>query len=278
MSLESAVSESESVRLVEAASLEFYPAVAETMTEAGARDQRFSAGAVGRAARLAVTAWARAVDGDEAALAGMDPNNAYFLLHPPYKSWQVAPGPRVTQIEVTRLNTQTRATQIPVEGYETEPPLVMVEFRFQGRRRSADPGAAGDADTLFAARLELRLTSSGAWHLHRGYIETLDDYLGYTFTSRRETPEEYRQRAGWSAAPPAAGQPREFRITAGFTEDDVKFGSETHALVQTETAPTREEAAELVRPAVWEATRRALGEGDWQPTIRRIVMTELLGG
>jgi len=114
------VSESESVRLVQAASLEFYPAVAETMTEAGARDERFGADLVGRAARLAVAAWARAVDGDEAALAGMDPDNAYFLLHPPYEGWQVAPGPRVTRIEVTRLNTETRATQIPVKGYETE--------------------------------------------------------------------------------------------------------------------------------------------------------------
>jgi hypothetical protein len=86
------VSESESVRLVQAASRGFYPAVAETMTEAGARDERFGADLVGRAARLAVAAWARAVDGDEAALAGMDPDNAYFLLHPPYKGWQACGG------------------------------------------------------------------------------------------------------------------------------------------------------------------------------------------
>jgi hypothetical protein len=33
-------------------SLEFYPAVAETMTEAGARDERFGADQVSRAARL----------------------------------------------------------------------------------------------------------------------------------------------------------------------------------------------------------------------------------
>jgi hypothetical protein len=64
---------------------------------------------------------------------------------------------------------------------------------------------------------------------------------------------------------------------AGFAEDDVKFGSEAYALVQTETAPTREEAVELVGPAVWEETRRALGEGDWRPAIRRVVVTELLG-
>jgi hypothetical protein len=91
--LELAVSESESVRLVQAISLEFSPAVAETMTESGARDERFGAEVVGRAARLAVVAWARAVDGDEAALAGLDPDKAYFLLHPPYKGWQLAPRP-----------------------------------------------------------------------------------------------------------------------------------------------------------------------------------------
>jgi len=275
------MSKSESVGLVQAVSLEFYPAVAETMTEAGARDERFGADLVGRAARRAVAAWARAVDGDEAALAGMDPNSAYFLLHPPFKGWQVASGPRVTRVEVTRLTTETRATQIPVMGYETEPPLVMVEFRFDGRRRFDDPvragGTAGD-DTIFAGRLELRLADSGSWQLYGGHVETLDDFLGYTFTSRRETPEEYRQRVGWSPGPPAVGQPREFRITAGFTEDDVKFGSEAYALVQTETAPTREEAVELVWPAVWEETRRALGEGDWLPTIRRVVVTELIGG
>jgi hypothetical protein len=275
------VSKSESVGLVQAVSLEFYPAVAETMTEAGARDERFGADMVGRAVRRAVAAWARAVDGDEAALAGMDPNSAYFLLHPPFKGWQVASGPRVTRIEVTRLNTETRATQIPVKGYETEPPLVMVEFRFDGRRQFDDPvragGTAGD-DTIFAGRLELRLADSGSWQLYGGLVETLDDFLGYTFTSRRETPEEYRQRVGWSAGPPAAGQPREFRITAGFTEDDVKFGSEAYALVQTETVPAREEAVELVWPAVREETRRALGEGDWRPTIRRVVVTELLSG
>jgi hypothetical protein len=233
---------------------------------------------VSRAARLAVTAWARAVDGDEAALAGRDPDKAYFLLHPPYKGWQVAPGPRVTRIEVTRLNTETRATQIPVKGYETEPPLVRVEFRFEGRRQFDDPGRAEGTDTIFAGRLELRLTGSGAWQLYNGYVDSLDDFLGYTFTIRRETPEEYRERVGWSAGPPAAGQPREFQITAGFTEDDVKFGAEAYALVQTETVPTREEAVELVWPAVWEETRRALGEEDWQPTIRRVVVTELLGG
>jgi hypothetical protein len=32
-----------------------------------------------------------------------------------------------------------------------------------------------------------------------------------------------------------------------------------------------------VWPAVWAETRRVLGEGDWQPTIRRVVVTELLG-
>lgn len=274
------MSESESVRLVQAASLEFYPAVAETMTEAGAHDERFRADMVGGAGRLAVAAWARAVDGDEAALADVDPDKAYFLLHPPYKGWQVAYGPRVTRIEITRLNTETRATQIPVKGYETEPPLVRVEFRFGGRRQFDDPGradgTAGD-ETIFAGRLELRLAGSGAWQLYNGYIDTLDDFLGYTFTSRRETPEDYRQRVGWSAGPPAAGQPREFRITAGFTEDDVKFGAEVYTLVQTETAPTREEAVELVWPAVWEETRRVLGDEDWQPTIRRVVVTELLG-
>ena len=262
-----------------AASLEFDPDVAETMTEVGARDERFGVALVGGAARLAVAAWARAVDGDEAGLAGMDSDRAYFLLHPPYKGWQVAHGPTVTQIKVTKLNTETRPTQIPIAGYETEPPLIDVEFRCDGRRRFDEPGQADAAEdeTTFVGRLELRLTDSGSWRLYRGWVDTLDDYLGYTFTSRRETLEEYRQRVGASAGPPAPGQPREFLVKAGFTEDDVKFGAEARVLVQAETAPTREEAVELVWPAVWAETRRALGDEDWNPTLRRVVVIELLG-
>jgi hypothetical protein len=42
--------------------------------------------------------------------------------------------------------------------------------------------------------------------------------------------------------------------------------------VQTETAPTREEAVELVWPAIWEETRRALGEALTPEARRRSVV------
>ena len=257
-------------------SLTVDPDVAETMRQAGGRDERFSADVVGSAARLAVATWARAADGDESALAGMDPNRAHFLVHPPMKGWYVAPGPKVTRIEVAQLNTEPRATQIPVAGYEIEPVLLRVGFRFDGRKRFDDPGRA-DEETTFVGHLELRLPDSGPWRLYEGYVDTLDDFLGYTFSSRRETAEEYSRRTGSPAPPQVTGPLRHFRVLAGFADDDVKFGAEAQVQVQRETAPTREEAVELVQPAVWEETTRALGEGDWRPTIRRVIVTELLG-
>ena len=98
------MSEREKATLVDGASLEVYPVVAETMRSAGSHDNRLDAGHVTRAARLAVDAWVRAVDGDDAALTAMaEPEAAHWLMHPVRKNWQVAPGPTVTQIGIWEL-------------------------------------------------------------------------------------------------------------------------------------------------------------------------------
>ena len=46
--------------------------------------------------------------------------------------------------------------------------------------------------------------------------------------------------------------------------------------VRREAAPTRYEAVDLVWPAIDEETSRALGEGDWQPSLLWVDVTELL--
>lgn len=97
-------------------------------------------------------------------------------------------------------------------------------------------------------------------------------------TRSRAAARHPTSTVSWSAGPPASERPREFRITAGFTEDVVKFGSEAHALVKTESVPTREEAVDLMWPAVWSETGRALGGGEWRPAIRWVVVAELLSG
>jgi hypothetical protein len=263
------VSESESVRLVQAASLEIRASVTETMQQAEALDHRYSADYVSRTVRQVLAAWAMAVDGDGSGLAAItEPDVAHGLLHPSRVTpWQLAPGPRVTQIEVWSVEP------------DREPPELHVQFRFTGYRRFDDPGRAEEAgaDPNFVGSLGLKLPDSGPWRLAYSRMETLDEYEHYVFISRRETPEEYRQRTGSSACPVAAAGPvRRYRIIAGFAEHDERFGSRAEVEVQLAATPAREEAVQLVWPAVNEETTRALGEGDWRPSLNWIDVFELL--
>lgn len=260
---------SESAGLVEAASLEVYPAVAEAMRQAGARDSRLGPGAVIGAVRRAIAAWVLAADGDETALAAVaGPQAAHFLLHPSGGRWQVAPCPAVTLIQVW--------------GFEpdAEPPRVRASWRFTGRRRFTDPGpnaTAEEGETTFAGLLDLTLAGSGQWQLSSGHVDTLDGYLGYVFTSRRETPDEYRKRTGSSVVPGPARNHRVFRLTSGFAEHDERLGATASVDVRRETAPTREDAEKLIQPAIWDVTVQALGDGDWRPSMNWLDVIEFLG-
>ena len=53
-----------------------------------------------------------------------------------------------------------------------------------------------DDEQIFVGNMTLAFTGSGSgawpWRLAQGHVSTLDDYLGYTFTSRFETAEECR--------------------------------------------------------------------------------------
>ena len=271
------MSEREKATLVDGASLEVYPVAAETMRSAGSRDDRLDAGHVTRAARLAVDAWVRAVDGDDAALTAMaEPDAAHWLMHPVRKNWQVAPGPSVTQIGIWGLEAGA------------DPPRLSLSFQFTGHRQLADPSLAGpgSADrtaagkTVFAGLLSLVLQGTGPWpwRLVSGHVQTLDEFLGYTFTSRQETPGEYAERTGSLEPRQAAGPARRFRLTAGFFEHDVRFGSSVTIEVEREAAPARDEAVQLVRPTIEQETARALGEGDWRPSLSSLKVVELLDG
>jgi hypothetical protein len=264
------MSASESAGLVEAASLEVYPVVAETMSQAGARDSHLGADAVIGAVRRAVAAWVLAVDGDETALAAVaEPQGADFLLHPSRGRWQVAPDPGVTLIQVWDFEP------------EAEPPRVRVSWRFTGRRRFTDPGpnATAEGENTFVGLLDLTLAGSAQWQLSSGHVDTLDGYLGYVFTSRKETPDEYRKRTGSAAVPaPAPAEAcRVFRLTSGFAEHDERLGSTASVDVRRETVPTRDEAEKLIQPAIWDATVQALGDGDWRPSMNWLDVIELLG-
>ena len=264
------MSEAESVRSVHTAALDVRSSVTETMRRAGAREGRFAADLVVDAARLAVAAWAMAVDGDTTTLAALaDPDVVHWLLHPVRKHWRVAPGPIVTQIEIWDLEDSA------------DPPRLRISFRFAGRRLLDNPDPAEDAggETVFVGLLDLTLDDAGqqTWRLASGHVRTLDEFLGYVFTSRRETPEEHRERTGSSASPPGRGgaQPRSFLIRAGYADHDVRFGSSVTIEVRQESAPTREEAVRLVWPAIEGEISRALGEGDWRPSLNWLDVIEL---
>jgi hypothetical protein len=266
------MSEPEPTQPTGAASVIIRPAVTEAIRQAG--DVRLSADQVTAAARQAVEAWAAAVAGNGAALAAMASTDAaHWLLHPVRKNWHVAPGPAVTEIDVWGLNASG------------QPPVLKVTFRFTGTQvfgaPDADAGASGEGaggDTDFAGMLNLRLAGTSGWQVASGHVGTLDDFLGYMFTSRHETQQEYLERAdlAHSAASTArAAAQRAFRITAGFAEHDARLGASVSVYAQLTSAPAREEAVRLVWPAVMQETGSALGAGDWQPSLNWLEVVEL---
>jgi hypothetical protein len=264
------MSESEAVRLAQAARLEILPPVTETIRQAGVLGDRFGADYLSETARQVVSAWAMAVDGDNTALAGVaEPDAAYWLMHPDQGRWHVVAGPRVTRIQVWGLEP------------DRVPPQLRIYFEFVGRRKCADPTRVenADGDPTFVGLLDLALMGSGLWHLESGHVRTLDQFLGYVFTRRRETAEEYGRRTGAPTAPAAgAGPVRGYRVIAGFAEHDERFGSHAVIEIQREAEPTRYEAVKLVWPAVEQETSRALGEGDWRPSLLWVDVIELLDG
>jgi hypothetical protein len=262
--------EQETLAMVEAAALEIRDDVASKARVAGAGNQRLGPDMVRRTARLAVAAWALAVNGDHSTLTSIGPADiAYWLLHPVRERWQVAPGPVVTRIDVWRLDP------------DAEPPDLDLSFRFAGRRRYDDPQqAAGDSgeQTMFHGVFTMTLSGRGSWpwQLKSAHVSTLDQYYGYVFTSRAETAEEFRRRTGSAAAPVRGSEPRTYRLVTGFAEHDEKFGSSATVDVQRAAPPEREEAAELLGPAIDAELTRALGQGDWRPSMNWLDVVELL--
>ena len=105
------MSESESVRLVQAASLEIRASVTEAMRQAEALDHRYSTDYVRRTVRQVVAAWAMAVDGDGSGLAAItDPPARPALIYPARgiaELWQ--PAPTTHSQALSHLLGQTRA-------------------------------------------------------------------------------------------------------------------------------------------------------------------------
>jgi hypothetical protein len=264
--------------MVEAVELDIYPTATAAMTEAGRRwcGRELAV----KAARHAVIAWAMAVNDDQTALAAIaDPDRVDWLLHPESyhssrRQWVTAPCPVLTELAITRIET------------DAEPPQLAVKWQFTGRRRWDDLGSGGpqtagehDDELAFVGILGLTLSGSEPWpfSLDSGsHVLTVDDYLGYTFASSTETEEECRQRTG--AREPLV-KTDTYLLVADFAEHDEKFGSTATVEVSSDPAPTREEAAGLVEPAMQAECVRWRGgvAGDWRPSLGSLRVIRLLG-
>lgn len=255
------------------------PAVAEQMRQAGPWGSLVAPGPVSTLAQQAVAAWAAAVDGDGAALAALGGPDAERWLTGPVNSRdrRLAPGARTTSIEVHRMDLAAGPAQLDIR------------FEFTGHWQAAGPVPPVSrvtglgVETQFIGFLELRMEGTGSqpWRLRAGHIDRLSSWLGYEFTSRRETPQEYQQRTGRAGIPGPGPRPgaagRVFRLAAGFAEHDERLGSSATADVQRADAPGREEAEALIWPAIWAATEQALGPGDWRPSLTWLEVIELIG-
>lgn len=274
---------------VQAASLSIYPSVTNKIEVLSEHDSRFSADRLASATREAIAAWALATGGDQARLAEIgEPHSVSYLLQPERRPWRIGPDPQVTAIVIWRL--------------EPESGEVSISFDFIGRRQFADPaeakrassfrgGEPADAEIPCVGVFKLALDPTAGqddpfpWRLTSGSTQTLDEYRGYTFVVRRESPEELERRTGLPAppAPPGwvrvepltPGRPRQFRLVSGFAEHDEKFGSTAEVSFTGEAAPTRDEAEALIDPAIWAETTRALGQGDWRPSMNWLDVIEL---
>jgi hypothetical protein len=267
--------------MVARASLEVYPAVAATLTEAG--EGWFGPDMTAQVARRAIAAWAAAVNGDDAPLAAMaDGDAAHWLLNPVRKAWAIAPGPVVTGITIWAIDRLA------------DPAELSVSWRFTGCQRpvepTPEPGLAlptgwSDEQQVFVGMITLAFTGPLAWpwRLTSGHVSTLDDHLGYRFVSRLETVAQYQRRTGAGTGAEAGvgvgdlAPTDAYLLDAAFAEHDERLGSSAQLEVSSDPAPTRAEAEKLIWPAIWAECERALGPGEWRPSLGTLTMIRLLG-
>jgi hypothetical protein len=258
------------------AELHYTESAAAAVRDAGATDSHLGADFIDVSVRRVIGAWVTAAEGDEAALAAVArPGAVQALLHPArarQRTRLVARGVRVTSIMVNRVQA------------DAQPPVLGISFDCDGLRylEDLDTGSVlsgdRDAEAPFVQLLYLKLDGPGPWpwRVYAGDTRTLTPPLDYTFSYRRETPEEYRERTSPLTIPPEGARVPRFQIRADFAEHDERLSGSVTFVVERDTAPTRDEAAELAYPAIGKETARRLGEGDWRPSVSGLEVRELL--
>jgi hypothetical protein len=253
------------------------PGPAAAMTEAG--DGWLGRELAVRAARLVVAAWTMAVDGDESSLAAIsDDDAARYLIHPVRQNWVIAPGPRVTDIDLWQLD---RDGDVPELG---------VRWRFTADQRYAGPAVPpgwlppGMREYVGSAHLTLDESRPWPWRLTHGSVRTIDAYYGYSYAARDETAAQYQARIGEGAG--AAVLSGTYRLVAGYAEHDEKFSGSATADVDSDGPLSREEAQRLAESAIDADARqrmaavypqREIGEDDVRPSLSSLEVIRLLG-
>lgn len=125
------------------------------------------------------------------------------------------------------------------------------------------------------------------WHLETRVGRDSRDYadaMGCTFTTRRETGQECRERTAAepqsdeprSAAPGGQSPARRFRLSCGFFEHDAYTGGDVEITVRLTATPSWNDAVQLVLPAIYARLTRSTGLSAWRPTIASLSVLELL--
>ena len=255
--------------LIEAVPVDIRPWLAAVLAAGG--DGWLGSARVTEAARLAVAAWGRAVNGDESGLAAIAEPEAMhdvlwlLSLYPPQQ--RIAPGAAVTRIEVRYLDPSA------------EVPELQLVWQFAGRLQPESEGWTGH-DWEFIGRADLSLTGSGPWpwRLASGHVRHLSSVPEYWYVSRDETAAEYRARTGSVAGAGALVPSGCYLLRADFAEHDFRVGGAATAEVRSDTTPTRYEAEEIAESAVMAEAERLIGPGagELHPSMSRLELIRLL--
>lgn len=263
------------------------PAVEDAVLAAGIADERFDPESLEAAIRQALAAWVTAV-GEDATASGKDdsPLVAPALLRPGgpgARTRLVVREPQIDAIQFWRLDA------------DAAPPLARLIVTIHGRRciRDRDTGepVSGDPGVMTWFHQFWDMARDGPamrpWHLEARVGRDSRDYadaMGCTFTTRRETVEECRERTAaepqsdepGSAAPGGRSPARRFRLSCGFFEHDAYTGGDVEITVRLSATPSWNDAVQLVLPAIYTRLTRSTGQSAWRPTIASLSVLELL--
>jgi hypothetical protein len=255
-------------QLIEAP-LEFDPAARATAKALAVTDSRFEPELIAAAVRRVVNAWAAAVEGDDKALVEFAyPGTRRSLLHPGEADGGerlFVRDLRVSQIRLTSLTPHADTA------------LLNVALTCSGRRFVEDvtsgelvSGSRDDEMSFIEVWvLSLHGPAPSSWHLGLQWTRETPD-TG-EFVSRRETPEEHRERLERAGLV----KPRSFQILCRWGDEAMRAAGEVTVAVERTRAPTREEAQDLVMPQIlYELMKRgAIGV---QPQFPLIEVRELI--